>query len=146
MKPERGRHTERGKRTCGERQLPTDQERDACAEFERDDQRKQRARNVVRCHVIEKGLRAGDFRQASENELNRKHRRALGALVTRLFELFGKKAPADPVEIATGFIALGRGMALLSKGGEASRSGRIIVTFLKALIESSPAATDASNP
>jgi hypothetical protein len=71
-------------------------------------------------------------------DLNRKHRRALGTLVTRLFELFGKKLPADPVEIATGFIALGRGMALMSKDGETNRSGRIVVTFLKALIGSAP--------
>jgi hypothetical protein len=58
-----------------------------------------------------------------------------------LFELFGKKLPGDPVEIATGFIALGRGMALMSKDGEANRSGRIVVTFLKALIGSAPSAT-----
>lgn len=74
------------------------------------------------------------------NDLNRKHRRALGLLVTKLFELLGKKMPADPVEIATGFIALGRGMALLSKDGETSRSGRIIVTFLKALLDSASVA------
>ena len=80
-------------------------------------------------------LRSPAFAKAY-NELNRKHRQALGALITRLFELFGKRVPGDPVEVATGFIALGRGMALLPKGGEAGRSGRIIVTFLKALIES----------
>jgi hypothetical protein len=50
--------------------------------------------------------------------------------------------PADPAEIATGFIALGRGMALMSKDGETSRSGRIFVTFLKALIASMPAVAD----
>ena len=82
-------------------------------------------------------LRSPTFAQGY-NELNRKHRRALGALVSRLFELLGKKPPADPVEIATGFIALGRGMALLSRGGEVSRSGRIVVTFLKALIDTAP--------
>jgi hypothetical protein len=27
------------------------------------------------------------------NDLNRKHRRALGTLVSRMFELFGKKVP-----------------------------------------------------
>jgi AcrR family transcriptional regulator len=80
-------------------------------------------------------LRSPSFAEGY-NELNRKHRRALGAFVTKLFELFGKKPPADPVEIATGFIALGRGMALVSKDGETSRSGRIMVTFLKALIGS----------
>jgi AcrR family transcriptional regulator len=82
-------------------------------------------------------LRSPSFAQGY-NDLNRKHRRALGTLVTKLFELLGRKAPADPVEIATGLIALGRGMALVSKDGETSRSGRIIVTFLKALIGSAP--------
>jgi AcrR family transcriptional regulator len=83
-------------------------------------------------------LRSPAFAQRY-NELNRKHRQGLGTLITRLFELFGKRVPGDAAEVATGFIALGRGMALMPKGGEAGRSGRIIVTFLKALIESAPA-------
>jgi len=82
-------------------------------------------------------LRSPSFAQGY-NELNRKHRRALGLLVTKLFGLLGRQLPGDPVEIATGFIALGRGMALVSGEGEASRSGRIIVTFLKALVASAP--------
>jgi AcrR family transcriptional regulator len=82
-------------------------------------------------------LRSPSFAQGY-NELNRKHRRALGLLVTKLFGLLGRQLPGDPVEIATGFIALGRGMALVSGEGETSRSGRIIVTFLKALIASAP--------
>jgi AcrR family transcriptional regulator len=86
-------------------------------------------------------LRSPSFAQGY-NELNRKHRRALGLMVARLFELFGKKPPADPVEIATAFTALGRGMALMSKAGETSHTGKIIVIFLKALIESA-AETDS---
>jgi AcrR family transcriptional regulator len=82
-------------------------------------------------------LRSPSFAQGY-NELDRKHRRALGLLVTKLFGLLGRQLPGDPVEIATGFIALGRGMALVSGEGEASRSGRIIVTFLKALVASAP--------
>jgi AcrR family transcriptional regulator len=82
-------------------------------------------------------LRSPSFAQGY-NDLNRKHRRALGMLVSKMFELFGKKVPGDPVEIATAFIALGRGMALMSKEGETNRSGRIVVTFLKALIGSAP--------
>ena len=82
-------------------------------------------------------LRSPSFAQGY-NDLNRRHRRALSVLVVKLFGLLGKKAPADPAEIATGFIALGRGMALMSKEGEANRSGRIFVTFLKALIGSAP--------
>jgi AcrR family transcriptional regulator len=85
-------------------------------------------------------LRSPSFAQVYD-DLNRKHRRALGALVSKLFELFGKKLPGDPVEIATAFIALGRGMALMSKEGETNRSGRIVVTFLKALIGSAPSGT-----
>lgn len=84
-------------------------------------------------------LRSPSFAQ-SYNELNRKHRRALGVLIAKLFDLFGKSPPGDPAQIATGFIALGRGMALQAKDGEPSRSGRIIVTFLKALIGSAPVA------
>jgi hypothetical protein len=41
-------------------------------------------------------LRSASFAKAY-NELNRRNRRALGTLVTKLFELFGKKPPADPV-------------------------------------------------
>lgn len=80
-------------------------------------------------------LRSPTFATAY-NELNRKHRRALGVLVTTLFELFGKQVPGDAAEIATGFIALGRGMAIMSDDGEARRSGPMVVTFLKALIAS----------
>src|SRR4051794_17686910 len=59
-------------------------------------------------------LRSPSFAKGYD-ELNRKPRRILGALISRLFELLGRKAPADPVEIATGFLALGRGMALMSR-------------------------------
>src|SRR6202166_5233924 len=44
-------------------------------------------------------LRSPSFAQGY-NDLNRRHRRALGVLVVKLFELLGKKAPADPAEIA----------------------------------------------
>jgi hypothetical protein len=70
------------------------------------------------------------------NALNREHFEALGALITRLFDLLGKAVPGDPVEVAAGFIALGRGMALLSQQDDAGRIGRIVVTFLKAVIAS----------
>jgi AcrR family transcriptional regulator len=89
-------------------------------------------------------LRSPSFAQGY-NDLNRKHRRMLGAFIARLFDLLGKKVPGDPAEVAAGFIALGRGMVLQSKGGEVSRSGRIIITFLKALIESAPPA-EVANP
>jgi AcrR family transcriptional regulator len=83
-------------------------------------------------------LRSPSFAQAY-TELNRKHRRALTTTIAKLFDMLGRKPPADPAELATGFIALGRGMALMSKDFEPNRSGRIIVTFLKALIGPLPA-------
>jgi hypothetical protein len=58
-------------------------------------------------------------------------------------ELFGKTVPGEPAEIAANFIALGRGLALLSADVEARRSGQIIMTFLKALIASAPSAAGA---
>jgi AcrR family transcriptional regulator len=64
-------------------------------------------------------LRSPGF-AATYNELNRKHRRALGAFVTALFELFGKAVPGEPAEIAASFIALGRGLALLAAGAPSS--------------------------
>ncbi len=51
-----------------------------------------------------------------------------------------KKVPGDVVEIATGLATLKRGLALIPAGGDGHRGGRIIVTFLKALIEAAPAA------
>lgn len=72
--------------------------------------------------------------------LNRVHLQELGALIAKLFALLHRKTPGDPVEIATGFIALGRGMALLSRDGEEGSTGRIMLTFLKAIIASAPAA------
>ncbi len=88
-------------------------------------------------------LRSPKFATAY-NELNRRHRRALGTLVTTLFDLFGKQVPGDASEIATSFIALGRGMAIMSGDGDAQRGGQMIVTFLKALIAS--AASSAISP
>ena|SRR5437016_1940147 len=82
-------------------------------------------------------LRSPTF-AATYNELNRRHRRALGGYITALFELFGKAVPGEPAEIAASFIALGRGLALLSADMEARRSGQIVLAFLKALIASAP--------
>jgi len=72
--------------------------------------------------------------------LNRVHLQELGALIAKLFALLHKKMPGDPVEIATGFIALGRGMALLSRDGEEGSTGRVVLTFPEAIIASAPQA------
>ena len=76
------------------------------------------------------------------NEMNRKHRRAMGTFVSHLFELFGKRVPGEPLEIGTGLAALSRGMAL-APHSDRHRSGRIVLTFLKALIETAPPAERA---
>ena len=81
-------------------------------------------------------LRSSSFAEGYD-ALSRQHRQVLGDLIIKLFALLGKQVPGDPAEIATGFIALGRGMALLSKDGETTR-GRILMTFLKALVETAP--------
>jgi len=90
-------------------------------------------------------LRSPAFAQ-TYNELNRKHRRMLGTYITKLFELFGRKPPGDPAQLAAAFIALGRGLALLPKDAEAGRGGRTIVAFLKALIETAPRLDDKKSP
>jgi AcrR family transcriptional regulator len=73
-------------------------------------------------------------------EMNRKHRAALGAMIAQLFELFGKKVPGEPSEIATGLATLSRGLALAPAGSDTHRDGRIVLTFLKALIDAAPSA------
>jgi AcrR family transcriptional regulator len=80
------------------------------------------------------------------NEMNRKHRRALGGMIAQLFELFGKKAPGDPTEIASGLATLSRGLALAPAGADGHRGGRIVLTFLKALLEAAPPAKQAGKP
>src|SRR5437660_1227796 len=63
---------------------------------------------------------------------------ARSEIVKKGFALASVRDIADAAEIASGFIALGRGMALMAGDGEARRSGQMIVTFLKALIASAP--------
>ncbi len=57
------------------------------------------------------------------NEMNRKHRRALGTMIAQLFELFGKQVPGDPSEIATG-LAMLRPRAFAGAGGRRQPSRR----------------------
>ena len=97
--------------------------------------------SVLAIELQLQALRSPTFAEAY-NALSRAHRQELGKqLIAKLFGLLGKQVPGDPVEIATGNSwPLSRGMALLSKEGEANRSGRIVVTFLKALIGSAPSA------
>lgn len=75
------------------------------------------------------------------HELNQDHLRELGQLIVRLFTIFGKKPPGDPVEIACGFIALGRGMALMAHDVAPGSSGRVAMAFLKAIVADAPAQT-----
>jgi len=62
------------------------------------------------------------------------HRQALGDLVERLFAMLGLVLPGDPVEIATGFMALAHGLALGRARGEPDAVGRTVMLFLHALI------------
>jgi AcrR family transcriptional regulator len=80
------------------------------------------------------------------NEMNRKHRRALGTMIAQLFELFGKQVPGDPSEIATGLAMLSRGLSLSPAAGDSHRAGRILLTFLKALIDAAPSAKKVKKP
>ena len=62
------------------------------------------------------------------------HRQALGSLVQRLFATLGLKPPGDPVELATGFMALAHGLALGRAQGEPDAVGRTVMLFLRALV------------
>jgi len=62
------------------------------------------------------------------------HRQALGDLVERLFAMLGLVPPGDPVEIATGFMALTHGLALGRARGEPDAVGRTVMLFLHALV------------
>ncbi len=72
MKHKGGSDTKQGERACGERKPPAHQEGRARAQFQQNDQRKQYAWNMVRGHMIQERLRAGDLRHTSENEQQRK--------------------------------------------------------------------------
>jgi AcrR family transcriptional regulator len=80
------------------------------------------------------------------NEMNGRHRRALGTMIAQLFELFGKKLPGEPAEIATGLATLSRGMALSPVARDGNRGGRIVLAFLRALIEAAPPADVTKKP
>ncbi len=71
--------------------------------------------------------------------LNKVHMSELGHLIVRLLGLFGKQMPGDPVEIATGFIALGRGMALMARDMAPGSTGRVAMMFLRAMISAAQA-------
>lgn len=92
--------------------------------------------SVLAIELQLQALRSPKFAEAY-NALSRAHRQKLGALIAKLFGLLGKEVPGDPVEIATGFMALSRGMALLSSD-ETIRRGRVVLTFLQALVEAAP--------
>jgi AcrR family transcriptional regulator len=92
--------------------------------------------SVLAIELQLQALRSPGFAQAY-NDLSRGHRQELGALIAKLFGFLGKQVPGDPVEIATGFMALSRGLALLSKD-ETVRRGRVLMMFLEALVETAP--------
>jgi AcrR family transcriptional regulator len=64
------------------------------------------------------------------------HRARLGGVVGKLFATLGRTPPAEPVELASAFMALAHGLALQGGGTRPDPSGRMILVFLRALIDS----------
>src|SRR4051794_15956383 len=74
MNAEGRRDTEQRECGCGVAQLPAERECETRAELDQDHWRQQEARNVVRGHLVEHGLRCGDLRDARQDEEERKYR------------------------------------------------------------------------
>jgi len=64
------------------------------------------------------------------------HRSALGRLIGRLFEYLGLVPPAEPEQLAAGFIALAQGLGLQRAAIHPDPTGRMIMLFLRGLIAS----------
>lgn len=64
------------------------------------------------------------------------HRAELGVIVGEFFSLIGRKPPLDSGELATGFMALAHGLALQRQRDDEAPAGRLIMTFLRALVSS----------
>jgi AcrR family transcriptional regulator len=75
---------------------------------------------------------------AEYERLAASHRNQLGQYITKLFAILGKDVPGNPVEIAEGFMALGRGTALQLIKPKTSRHSSLIKTFVDALIAAAP--------
>ena len=64
------------------------------------------------------------------------HRARLGGVVGKLFATLGRTPPAEPEELAAGFMALTHGLALQGRGNRPDPSGRLILVFLRGLVAS----------
>ena len=64
------------------------------------------------------------------------HRARLGGVVDKLFATLGRTPPAEPEELASAFMALAHGLALQAGGTRPDPAGRLILVFLRGLIDS----------
>lgn len=69
------------------------------------------------------------------------HRARLGGVIATLFTTLRRTPPAAPEELASAFMALAHGLALQGGAERPDPSGRMIVVFLRALIDSAGVAT-----
>lgn len=66
------------------------------------------------------------------------YRRELGRLVAALFKRLGRRPATDPAELASAFMALAHGLALQRVGAASDTTGRMIMVFLRAVIDAAP--------
>jgi hypothetical protein len=64
------------------------------------------------------------------------HRARLGGVVGKLFATLGRTPPVEPEQLAAAFMALAHGLALQAGGTRPDPSGRLILMFLRGLIDS----------
>ncbi|WP_230414098.1 TetR/AcrR family transcriptional regulator [Collimonas silvisoli] len=68
------------------------------------------------------------------------HRSALGHVIGRLFAHLGLQPPAEPEQLAAGFMALAHGLGLQGTAIHPAPTGRMIMLFLRGLIAGAEAA------
>ena len=73
------------------------------------------------------------------------HRGELGGLIERLFRHLGRVPPAQPEELAAGFMALAHGLALQRGTTSADPTGRMLMLFLRGLLASAQVAGEAAD-
>ena len=83
---------------------------------------------------------AGAYRTVWET-----HRGELGRLIERLFRHLGRVPPAQPEELAAGFMALAHGLALQRGTTIADPTGRMLMLFLRGLLASAQTAGEATD-
>ena len=62
------------------------------------------------------------------------HAAELGRIVAGLYEALGREPQLDPRELAAGYMALAHGLALQRRKDSEAPAGRLITTFVEALL------------